>query len=244
MYQNYLNKINDKTDRLLLSTTLDKYRQFSKNNKSISTSFLNEYEYKFLCNSLNFLKIPYNSYKVNEYCDKHIIYFGEYLDFVHVYKINDIFTHSEILGTLFSIGYTYDKIGDIIIDNDCCYLTNLTKYDHLLDEVKMISKKLVKLIKIDNFTVLKDKYLIKKIIVPSLRLDVIVSKLCNLSRGKASDVINSKKILVNYKENYSVSYILKPDDILSIKGYGKYRIGNSELKTKKDNILLTIYEYN
>ena len=244
MYQEYLNRIKDKSDRLLLSTTLDKYRQFSKNNKSLSTSFLNEYEYKFLCNSLNFLKIPYNSYKVNDYCDKHIIYFGEYLDFVHVYKINDIFTHSEILGTLFSIGYTYDKIGDIIIANSCCYLTNLTKYDHLLDEVKMISKKLVKLIKIDNFTVDKDKYIIKNIIIPSLRLDVIVSKLCNLSRGKSCELINSKKILVNYKEINNTSYILKNDDILSIRGYGKYRISEKQIKTKKDNILLTIYEYN
>ena len=244
MYQEYLNKIKDKPDRLLLSATLDKYRQFCKNNKSISTNFLNEYEYKFLSNSLLYLKIPYNSYKPNDYCDKHIIYFGEYLDFVHVYRINDIFTHSEILGTLFSIGYTYDKIGDIIIDNSCCYLTNLTKYDHLIDEVKMISNKPVKFIRIDNFIVNRDKYIIKNIIIPSLRLDVIVSKLCNLSRGKASELINSKKILVNYKEINNVSYMLKFDDILSIRGYGKYKIGNEQIKTKKDNILLTIYQYN
>lgn len=244
MYQTYLNKIKDKNDRLLLSTTLDKYRQFSKNNKSISTSFLNEYEYKFLCNSLTYLKIPYNSYKVNEYCDKFIIYFGEYLDFVHVYKINGIFTHYEILGTLFSTGYTYDKIGDIIIDKNCCYIINLSKYDHLLDEVKMISNKPIKLIRIDDFTVNRDKYIIKNIIIPSLRLDVIVSKLCNLSRGKANDAINSKKILVNYKEINNTSYLLKYDDILSIRGYGKYRIGEEQIKTKKDNILLTIYQYN
>lgn len=243
MYQAYLNKIKDKNDRFLLSTTLDKYRQFIKNNKSISTSFLNEYEYKFLVNSLFYLKIPYNSYRVNEYCDKYIIYFGEYLDFVHVYKISDIFTHSEILGTLFSVGYTYDKIGDIIIDDDCCYVTNLSKYDHLLDEIKMISNKPVKFIRIDNFTVNRDKYIVKNIIVPSLRLDVIVSKLCNLSRGKASELINSKKILVNYKEVNSVSFQLKYDDILSIRGYGKYKIGNCYLKTKKDNVLLTINQY-
>lgn len=244
MYQDYLNKIKDKNDRLLLSTTLDKYRQFIKNNKSISTSFLNESEYKFLLNSLFYLKIPYNSYKPNDYCDKHIIYFGDYLDFVHIYKINEIFTHSEILGTLFSTGYTYDKIGDIIIDKTCCYLTNLSKYDHLLDEVKMISNKPIKFIKIDNFSISRDKYILKSIIVPSLRLDVIVSKLCNLSRGKASEIINSKKILVNYKEISNTSYLLKSEDILSIRGYGKYKIGNSELKTKKDNILLTIYQYN
>lgn len=244
MYQDFLNKIKDKNDRLLLSTTLDKYRQFIKNNKSISTNFLNEYEYKLLCNSLKYLKIPYNSYKPNDYCDKYIIFFGEYSNFVHVYKINDYFTHSEILGTLFSASYTYDKIGDIIIDNDCCYITSLSKYDHLLDEVKMISNKPVKFIIIDDFTVNKDKYIIKNIIIPSLRLDVIVSKLCNLSRGKASELINSKKILVNYKEINNVSYMLKFNDILSIRGYGKYKIGEEQIKTKKDNILLTIYQYN
>ena len=108
----------------------------------------------------------------------------------------------------------------------------------------MISNKPIKLIKIDDFTIERDKFLIKNIIITSLRLDVIVGKICNLSRSKASELINSKKILVNYKENINVSSLLKFDDILSIRGYGKYRIGEVGLKTKKDNILLTIYQYN
>ena len=61
---------------------------------------------------------------------------------------------------------------------------------------------------------------------------------------KASELINSKKILVNYKEINNTSYLLKYDDILSIRGYGKYKIGEEQIKTKKDNILLTIYQYN
>lgn len=243
-FYDYINKIKDKEDRLLLSTTIDKYIQYIKNKISSSTNFLNEYQYKYLCNSLSYLKIPYNYYICNDYCDKYIIYFGNYDDFVSIYRINGKFTHSEILGTLFSIGYTFDKIGDIIIDDNCCYITNLKKYDHLINGINIISNKTVELVRIDDLKIIKNKYLIDEIIVPSFRLDVIISKICNLSRSKANDLIDNKMVLVNYKEIKINSYILDSEDILSIRGYGKYKIGGSNKKTKKDNFILTIYKYN
>lgn len=241
----YLNKINDKQDRLLLSTTLDKYNKYKKSNINTSTNFLNEYEYKFLCNSLKYLNIDFNTYSVNDYCSKVIIYFGEYDNFITTYKIDNNFTHREILGTLFSLGYTYDMIGDIITDNDVTYITNLTKYNHILiNDLISINKTNIKLIEIDNFNINKDKFIELDIIIPSYRLDVIVSKLCNLSRNKVTELIKGKKILLNYKECIDTSKLLKYDDILSIRGYGKFIIKDEILTTKKNNFMIKICKYN
>jgi len=241
----YLNKIKDKQDRLLLSTTLDKYNKYKKSNINTSTNFLNEYEYKFLCNSLKHLNIDFNTYSVNDYCSKVIIYFGKYDNFITTYKIDNSFTHREILGTLFSIGYTYDMIGDIITDNNVTYITNLTKYNHILiNDLISINKTNIKLIEIDNFNINKDKFIELDIIIPSYRLDVIVSKLCNLSRNKVTELIKDKKVLLNYKECIDTSKLLKYEDILSIRGYGKFIIKEEILTTKKNNFMIKICKYN
>ena len=52
-----------------------------------------------------------------------------------------------------------------------------------------------------------------------------------------------KMILLNYHEIKNNNTILKEDDILSIRRYGKYKIGKDLGFTKKDNIILEIIKY-
>ena len=175
---------------------------------------------------------------------KSIIYFGDYDNYVTIYKIDGKFSHNEILGTLFSLGLDHYTIGDIIVCDDCFFLTNLTRLNSLIENnlyeinnVRVFPKK------VDNIIVTKERFTNFNIIVPSYRIDCIVSKLANMGRNETIKFINNGLVLINYNE-ISHKKMVKENDIISIRKVGKFIIGKEEKRTKKDNIVLSIKKYN
>ena len=76
-----------------------------------------------------------------------------------------------------------------------------------------------------------------------MRLDAIVAAITKLSREKSANTILSGKVLTNYSENKNVSHQLKTDDILTIRGYGKFVIKEQTGFTKKDRLKIVINHY-
>jgi RNA-binding protein YlmH len=76
--------------------------------------------------------------------------------------------------------------------------------------------------------------------VSSLRLDTVISSVYNISRQKASALINGGKVKVNWTVQEQPSFELNESDILSSRGYGRIKIGMIEGRTKKDKIRLQI----
>ena len=94
--------------------------------------------------------------------------------------------------------------------------------------------------------VLKDyerKYEENEMIVSSIRIDSIVSSIINSSRSKAIDKIKNKEVIVNYEIIIKNSYLLKENDIFSIKRYGKYKFVGIVKSTKKDNYIVKYLKY-
>ena len=240
-----LKRIMDKEDKIIVSNILDKYIKYNKTNISTYTNFLDQRRLKLVEDTLKYLKIDYNIYINNDYLEKAIIYFGEYEDFITIYQIDGKFEHKDILGTLFSLGLDYDLIGDIVVEENYAYFTSLTRLNDLIDNnVNMIKNKYIKPKKVNEMIITKDKFNNFNIIISSMRLDCIVSKLANLGRNDAVKYINDGFVLLNYKECKNIKKQVFEGDIISIRKVGKFKIRNEEKKTKKDNILLNISKYN
>lgn len=234
-----------KEDKMLLANVIDKYKCFRKTGKSTHSNFLNSEKLKLITNYLNHEKIPYSIYEPYPFLEKKIIYFGDYENFITFYKveISDI-KHQQVLGTLFSLGLDDSLIGDIFIEDNCFYLTSLTRMNTFLENnLVMINNQIIKLNRVDEIILLKNHFETFSILVSSMRLDNIISKITNKSRNQVNEIINDKKVLLNYQEIKSSSVILKENDILSIRKYGKYKIGKNLGYTKKDNIILEIIKY-
>ena len=232
-------------EKILISNIIDKYNMYLKYGKSTCSNFLNTYELKLITSYLDYLKINYNVYQKYDFLEKRIIYFGEYENFITFYKLkNNKITHSQVLGTLFSLGLSQNTIGDIIVENDYIYYSNLTRLNKLLEEnFKMISNKAIILEKIDEI-ILKQNHLYEfSIIVSSIRIDNILSKLTSKSRSQILDFIKEKKVLLNYQILKNSSINLKENDILSINKFGKFKIGKILGNSKKNNIILQIKKY-
>jgi len=234
-----------KEDKILIASILDKYKYFVKTGKSSHSNFLNLEKLKLVTNYLNYEKIPYSIYEPYPFLEKKIIYFGDYQDFITFYKVEvSNIKHQQVLGTLFSLGLDESLIGDIFIEEDCFYLTNLTRMNLFLENnLVIINNKMIKLIKTNEIVLLKKHFEEFNVLVSSMRLDNIISKITNNSRNQVNELINNKQVLLNYSEVKNSSIILKEDDILSIRRYGKYKIGKNIGFTKKNNIVLEIIKY-
>jgi len=242
---NMINSYFNKEDKMLLANILDKYRLYQKNGKSTYSNFLNPEKLKLVTNYLNNLKISYSVYQPYPFLEKKIVYFGEYDNFVTFYRVDNVdVSHAQILGTLFSLGFDDSMIGDIFVENECFYYTNLTRMNSFLESnLVMIKNQLVEFNKTDEIVLSKNHFDAINILVSSMRLDNIISKLISKSRSQVNKMILDGLILLNYHEVKSINTILKEEDILSIRKYGKYKIGSKLGYSKKDNIILEIIKY-
>ena len=235
-----------KQDKILRDNVLDKYYSYLSNKRKTSTNFFNSFDIDKITRFLDNKNIEYGVYDKYPFLEKKIIYFGEYDNYITIFKAkkSDKIKHSNILGTLFSLGLTDDVIGDIIVMDDYFYLTTLTRLSSIIkNNLTIINGERIELLEETDIVLNKDRFLKMKLLVSSMRVDTIVSKITNTNRLKVNSMIKDNIILVNYNTVKSSSLILKNNDILSIRKYGKYIIKNIIGTTKKNNLVLEIEKY-
>ena len=79
--------------------------------------------------------------------------------------------------------------------------------------------------------------------VASLRLDCILALAWQSSRSKMTPYIEGEKVFVNGRMITSNSYLLKEEDIVSVRGFGKFVYRGVETETKKGRLFITLDRY-
>lgn len=154
--------------------------------------------------------------------------------------------HRDFLGSIMALGIKREKLGDLILKDDCCYLpVALDLVDFIMYNLKHIGKSPCKisLLDVTDDEIPQYSFEEKLIITSSLRLDAIVCGLCNMSRGKSIQYIEMGNILVDYAVVDKKDYRVKTDSIITVRGYGKYKIGNIIGYTQKDRIKIQIKKF-
>lgn len=176
-----------------------------------------------------------------------VIYYNELNPEVVCFKIigDKLFTHSQILGTLFSHQIDTSVFGDIIIYNNENYILVLKKMsDYFIDNIKMIGNDLIKLEIVPVNTIEDFRYELEEmtILISSNRLDNVVSSIAHTSRKYADKWLDSEYVRVNYETVSKASYKVKIGDILSIRKIGKFKISTIET-TKGEKLKLTVLKF-
>ena len=225
------------------------YYEIEKNLEKLSrnepTNFLTYNIYKEIIK-----KLPKNSYKIYypyKDSDKLILYTKD-IPNIKLYKINSYhsLTHQSILGSLFALNITPETFGDIVLYNDNFYIYLTERISHLVEtELTHIGNNPIKLenVNISTLENYQRNYLSIEIIVSSLRIDNVLSKLLETNRNKTKEIITNKLVTLNYETLTKTDYILKPNDIFSIKKYGKYKYIDIIKTTKKNNFIIKINKY-
>lgn len=214
-------------------------------NRGDSTFFLEPNEVKEI--SKHFKKDEFNIFKLFEEAEKVILY-KDSLPKVILFEIitKEVFRHQDILGSIFSLNIERCVFGDIIIDDNNYYFYLLESMkDYFLTNFNKIKNNYIELeeIDIDSLKDYKRKYQELELIIKSERIDTIVSNITNTSRSKVKDKFKSKEVILNYEVLTNLSYLLKEEDIFSIRKYGKFKYIGKVKQTKKNNYIVKIHKY-
>ncbi|TAH68647.1 MAG: RNA-binding protein [Anaerolineaceae bacterium] len=226
------------------------------------TDFLNLHEQDLFLRMKNEIpRIKYFSYGGYEEAERKILCFcGNYMienendiefpiSCLHIKPINSKFSdklsHPDILGAVLNLGIDRSKVGDIILDNNEGYLFCSTSiHSFISEQLSRVKHTVVSASIIDNWDFEYNPNL-KPITgtVTSVRLDSILSIAFKGSRSSLSGLIAGGKVFVNSKNILSNSYTLKENDIVSVRGYGKFIYAGTSKQTKKGRFSVKILLY-
>jgi RNA-binding protein YlmH len=154
--------------------------------------------------------------------------------------------HRDYLGAVMALGIKREKIGDLILKNDACYGAfsedicdyiqyNLTSIGRCPCVVEILDDIESQDIKPNSEEI--------AVITTALRLDCVVSAITNLSRSKAVDIIGQGKVLLDYSEITEKDKNVDNDSIITIRGYGKFKVIEQIGSTQKGRIRLKLRKY-
>lgn len=157
------------------------------------------------------------------------------------------FTHRDCMGSLLGLGIKRESLGDIYVDEDgkkayAC-LTAVAA-DFVVSSLEFVSRDKVKVKTIDfeKLPCVQKKYLAISSTVASFRLDCVLSAAVNVSREKAKQMIVSGLVNVNHFEQTRVDFEVCENDLLSVKGYGRYSVAETGKVTRKGRNRIVIHK--
>lgn len=145
--------------------------------------------------------------------------------------------HQDLLGSMMALGLKREKFGDIYIQEQLIQIVVATEISSYVEaNLQSIGRGPVKLEKVPlaTLSIPKEDWQEKGVTVSSLRLDVILAEIYQLSRSKITPYIESKRVKVNWKLVEHPAYQLQNGDYLSVRGLGRSKIVTVQGKTKKD----------
>ncbi len=160
-------------------------------------------------------------------------------------KFAEELTHRDVLGALMNLGIERSRIGDIKIDEQKYYIFCEDRLaDYLMDSLGQITHTMVSGARIDaSLHKIEQKFEVLEGIIASKRLDNVVSFVTGKSRSQSVSFIQSQKVFVNERMITSNAYDCKDNDVISIRGFGKFIYVGSSGETRKGRIKITIKKY-
>lgn len=154
-------------------------------------------------------------------------------------------SHRDVLGALTSLNISRDHIGDILVSEGYgVFYLKESVAPVVRQELHKIGRVGIKLNDGVDYKILP-KRCFKDItgVVASLRFDAVVALLAKCSREKAVEKIKSGLASINYIPVIVYKKEIKPGDLITIRGIGKFKIDDCVNYTKKGRIFLTIHQF-
>lgn len=150
-------------------------------------------------------------------------------------KYAEELTHRDFLGGILSLGIERATLGDIMVDGKKGYVF-CTSFiaPFLVDTLVQVKHTSVKC-RIGSIPerLTEQEWERIHIQAASERIDGVLAKVCKLSRGDSLELFRRKKIFLNGGEWENNSYLLKPGDVISVRGFGRFTFIGCEGFSKK-----------
>ncbi len=170
--------------------------------------------------------------------------------FLHIFprqaKFSQALTHRDFLGAVLSLGIKRQVLGDILLNGNqafCICLHSIAGY--IIEQLQQVKRTPVC---VEQKTSLP-AYILPQpralyVSVASLRLDALIAAVYRLSREDSRRLCLQEKVFINGSMCTAPEYILKPRQIVSVRGLGRFRYQGEQGTTKKGRTktMIDIYE--
>lgn len=165
---------------------------------------------------------------------------------IHVQGVQKPLRHGDYLGALLGQGIKREKLGDVVIVNDICYVAldaAIAEYTGIhLHQVSRYTAN-VEFVTEDQLPQMEQQFSFVENTVSSLRLDSIVKLAYNLSRGKAAEYIKKGLVKHNWGVCENIDQSVRMGDVISMKGATRIKILAVTAPNKKGRIPVKIGKY-
>lgn len=262
-----LDKYANEEDKLFAAKILDKISLAKMKNQIVNTDFLNMYQKRISQDILNIAKEKSYTYyyackeadkvmlflypeKYNEIFDNNRYNYSEIIKLIRITLPNELkgtYSHKDYLSGIMKLGIKREKIGDILVFEDGADIvisSEISKYIlSNLGQLTRFAKSKIEQLEIDKIRTPNIEKKEIRIVVTSLRIDNVVSELANCSRSVTNEMISNQRIFVNYENETRNSKQINENDIIVIRGKGKFFIENICGETKKGKIAVIVQKY-
>ena len=160
-------------------------------------------------------------------------------------KYAEELSHRDYLGTLLGLGIERSKLGDILLeDGDAFVFVSESLADFVVENLTRIRHTTVRAVIVGSTDfVYEPRFEEIKGTVASVRLDTLLSLTYNSSRSKLTALIEGGRVYVNGKLITSNGYHVKEEDIISVRGMGRFQYKGILSETKKGRYYVSVYKY-
>ena len=160
-------------------------------------------------------------------------------------KFNNKFNrveHRNILGAVHNLGINFNRFGDIIVlENEVYIFVDEEIADYIAMEFTKAGRVNLDFQRVDLAEVkIEKKYEDFEIVSSSFRIDSIVAKITNKSRSKVKEFLEQDFIKLNHVILRNGEKTCTPDDIISIRKYGRYVVKGYTQNKKSLKYRITI----
>lgn len=160
-------------------------------------------------------------------------------------KFNNKFNrveHRNILGAVHNLGINFNRFGDIIVlENEVYIFVDDEIADYIAMEFTKAGRVNLDFQRVDLTEVkIEKKYEDFEIVSSSFRIDSIVAKITNKSRSKVKEFLEQDFIKLNHVILRNGEKTCTPDDIISIRKYGRYVVKGYTQNKKSLKYRITI----
>lgn len=154
--------------------------------------------------------------------------------------------HGDYLGALLGLGMKRDKLGDLHVTQSGCQCIIAEEMASFVDlHLKQVHRVTVStaIVPIDRLCPIIPKREELTFTAASMRLDAIIGDVWRLSRAKSLIPIKAGRCRVNWKVEEDPSCLLKEEDTVSLKGFGRFVLQSVQGETKKGRIRIIVSKF-
>jgi len=160
-------------------------------------------------------------------------------------KFADKLSHRDFLGALMNLGIERSTLGDIKVGDKEAYLfCQDTIAEFICENLQQIKHTNVKCELTENYAQIPQEEPERKVIqVSSVRVDAVIAKTYNKSRGDCLELFRTGKVFINGRLCENNSRTLKSGEIINVRGFGKFIYGGEPRETRKGKLCVEVAVY-